>query len=125
MAADLPNLPQNDLRIRIIPYNPNTLSPGISSDSQVFGSGSNNLPQITALSTPTGSLGGWISFQYTVADPDGDYVGIEGEYSLNGGTSYQTATLGQGDGNAAVSAPSTGISHNISWHAQGDAPNIT
>ncbi len=125
IAVDLQNLNQGDLRVRVTPYDPATGMDGVPSESPIFAFGSNGTPEVAALSTPASPRsGGWISFQYTVSDGEGDVVGLEGEYSLNGGASFSPATLGGGDGAGAVSTSVSGLDHAISWNAYGDAPEI-
>ncbi len=124
-SRDLSNSNQHDLCLRVIPFDASTNQRGIAASSPVFGMGANTPPVLSSLSTPTGLHGGWVSFTYSVADADGDHVGIEGEFSLDGGATFATATLGQGDGAVMVDAPSGGASHSISWNAQTDAGSRT
>ncbi len=140
IAVDLQNLNQSDLRVRVTPYDPATGFDGVSSQSPVFGLGSNTAPEIAAISTPASARsGGWISFPYTVTDGEGDFVGLDGEFSLDGGASFSPATLGNGapgngalgngalgngDGADSVSASPAGAAHAIFWNAYGDAPEI-
>jgi hypothetical protein len=124
IASDIGQSTQHDLCIQVSPYDASTQARGISARSEVFGFGSNGLPVVSGLSTPSGTRGGWISFNYTVADPDDDFVGLEGQFSLDGGSSWSEAALGQGDGAGSVSAPSGGAAHTISWNSQADVPGL-
>lgn len=121
-GADLADLSQQDLRMRVNPYDAASRARGVSAESPVFGIGSGSFPRVSAVSAPPGPIGGWVDLSYQVADPDGDHVAIEAEFSLDGGARYQPATVGLLDGAVAVSAPPGGASHRIAWHAQGDAP---
>jgi hypothetical protein len=120
-AADLGVLNQQDLMILISPYNLDNSNPGTPSTSTAFGIGAGAAPSIIALPTPAGEVGGWVTFNYTVQDPESDFVTLSGRYSTNGGATYQTATLGGGDGTTAISTSVGGVAHTIQWQAQGDA----
>jgi hypothetical protein len=124
VTLDLGNLSQHDLRMKISPYDAASHAPGISGESAIFGLGSNTPPQVSSLTAPAGPRGGWITLQYTVADADGDYVEIEGQYSSDGGSTYHPATLDRGDGATAVAATPSGTAHTIGWNAQGDLPDV-
>ncbi len=121
-GGDLSSLQQHDLVIKITPYNLSSNAQGVPALSDVFGIGSNQAPAASALSTPAGTVGGWVTFTYTVSDADGDYVSISAQYSTNGGSTYADATIGGGDGTTGLSAPVSGTSHSIRWNAQDDVP---
>lgn len=120
-GADLGVLNQNDLQIRISPYNLDTMTPGTPSTSTSFNIGAGSTPTITALSTPAGEVGGWVTVTYTVQDAESDHVNLSGRFSTNGGVTYQTATLGGGDGTTTLTSSPAGVVHTVQWHAQGDA----
>ncbi|MBI4585460.1 MAG: hypothetical protein HY717_15715 [Planctomycetes bacterium] len=121
-SSDLANLQQHDLVIKIVPYNLSSNAQGVPALSDVFGIGSNQAPVTSGLSTPPGTVGGWVTFTYTVSDGEGDHVSISAQYSTNGGSTYADATLGGGDGTTGLSAPASGASHTIRWNAQADVP---
>jgi hypothetical protein len=122
-TADLSIPEQHDLRVRVSPYDRKTGDRGVSSESGVFGLGGNTAPAMSSISTPPLS-GGWVLLGYTVADTESDHVGIEGDFSLDGGSTFASATLDGGDGTTSVDSSPGGTVHAIAWDAQGDAPGL-
>jgi hypothetical protein len=118
--SDLASLQQHDLVLRITPYSPSSGGRGASATSDVFGLGGNTAPAVAAISTPAAAVGGWVEFRITLSDAESDFVDVEAQYSLNGGSAFATATLG--DGAAALVAAPGGTEHTIRWHAQADVP---
>jgi hypothetical protein len=121
LSSDVKTLPQQDLRVRITPFDAATRIGGVAGESAVFSIGQGTAPRILTLSTPSGAGGGWITFQYTVADAEGDSVGLQGEFSTDGST-FRTAELGRGDGADSVTATPGGTPHSIAWNAQANLP---
>lgn len=121
---DLESSHQADLRVRVVPTDEITGGQGTAARSDVFALGPNLPPTIAAVTTPTATVGGEIEFFYSVVDPEADVVGIELQYSLNGGASWFVATPGTvGDGTSAVTTSATGEIRSVSWFAQADAPD--
>ncbi|MFQ5654394.1 MAG: hypothetical protein ACE5GW_06655 [Planctomycetota bacterium] len=124
--TDLENLDQSDLRIRVTPTDDTTGSPGVGAASAVFGLGDNAPPAIVSITTPAVTVGGEVSFDYTVRDANGDHVGLLLEFSLDGGGSWSVATPGSGgEGTESITADAVGIPHSVTWWAQNDAPGFT
>lgn len=121
---DLSSLSQGDLEVRLIPRNLSIGQDGPPAYSAVFGLGTNTPPVIHSVSTPSGTQGGFIEFQYTVSDADGDTIGLQLEYTVNGGATWSNATPGpDGDGADAVTTSVTPVTRSVTWFAQADAPN--
>lgn len=121
-GSDLSDTNQQDLTVRITPYNLNNGIPGDPATSTVFGIGSGAAPVVLSLSTPGEEVGGWVTFTYTVSDVESDHVSISSRFSLNGGGTFQAATIGGGDGTTALTTSPTGTEHTIEWHVQEDVP---
>ncbi|MCA8963010.1 MAG: hypothetical protein KDC38_20950, partial [Planctomycetes bacterium] len=77
-----------------------------------------------SVSTPTGVRGGVIPFEYTVSDPDGDVVGVQIEYSVNGDPWQIGTTTADGDGAEAVVTETSPVTRTVHWSAQLDLPGV-
>lgn len=120
---DLVDLVQHDLVIRVTPRDPTSNQPETGATPAIFGVGGNTVPDVTLVSTPSGTVGGWISFDITVTDEGSDLVGIKAQYSIDGGTTYHDALLVSGDGTASLATPPEGEEHTVFWDAREDAPD--
>lgn len=123
-ADDLDPAVQSDLLLRVTPREEESGITGLASTSDVFGVGANTSPTVESISTPTGTQGGVIAFDYVVSDPEEDHVQILLEYSLDDGLSWNPGTVtDEGDGSVAVATTDTGAARTIHWSATTDAPD--
>lgn len=122
---DLGTTDQSDLQVRLIPTDLVTLVEGAPAYSNIFGLGTNTLPVIESVTTPTTVQGGDIALSYSVRDAQSDHVGIAIEFSLDGGNIWQAGTPAVGgDGHEAVPTNGVAEARTVLWAAQTDAPNF-
>lgn len=75
----------------------------------------NDAPVCT-LTSPTGTQSGLVTISYNLVDGDSDNCSVKVEYSVDGGTTYYTATKGTGgDELTTLSATPEGIDHTFVW----------
>jgi VWFA-related protein len=116
-ATDLPGKDEATIRLKVVPYDPKKGTPGETSDFAVR----NNTRPSAAVDTPTGPQQGDVSISYRLADAEGDPCSISVEYSGDGGTTYQQATVAAGgDGMADLTASPEGIPHVFVWDSLSD-----
>jgi len=117
-SEDLAASPQSDLRLRVTPFELSTGRQGVAAVSPVFGIGANTAPSILAVTTPSGVNGGRIAIPFVVADAQSDHVGIDLEYSLDGGGTWQSGSIASGAESIATSP--AGSSATALWDATED-----
>ena len=73
----------------------------------------------TALvTTPTNPQSGNVTISYSLADPESDFCSVLVQYSINGGTSWSTATAGTGgDGTSNLGSSTGGTQHKFVWNS--------
>jgi hypothetical protein len=77
-----------------------------------------NLASSVTITTP-GASSGNVTITYSLIDPESDTCTILVEFSLDGGTSFATATAGPGGNGISglTSSPTTGTSHTFVWNS--------
>ncbi len=123
-SADIDDAPQHDLVLRVTPFDPVTRERGSGALSSVFGIGENSDPAIASLDTPSGDVGGEVRFQLTLVDAESDHVGVEAEYSLDGGVTFAAATLVDEQRTRRLATSPAGVAHAVIWAAQRDVPDL-
>ncbi|MGD0461900.1 MAG: hypothetical protein ABSB74_05385 [Tepidisphaeraceae bacterium] len=88
------------------------------------GSTSATVPTAT-ITTPTGTQSGNVTINYTLTDANSDPCSILAQYSADGGTTWNTATAGGGDGTTGLSSTPGGITHSFVWASATDLPGIS
>jgi len=64
---------------------------------------------------------GALTITYKLLSYESDMAAIEGQFSEDGGSNWQTATLTGGDGTTGLASSPTGVSHTITWDSYTDA----
>ncbi len=69
-----------------------------------------------AVTTPVGRQEGNVAISYTLTDPDSDPCGIQVQYSIDGGSTWETAAPGTGgDGTTSLTSSPGGTLHTFVW----------
>ena len=71
-----------------------------------------------AVTTPVGRQEGNVAISYTLTDPDSDPCSIQVQYSIDGGSTWETAAPGTGgDGTTSLTSSPGGTLHTFVWAA--------
>ncbi len=125
-TADLSNVNQADLRMRVTPTDSASGDMGTPVTSNVFAIGTNSAPTINSITTPSSPAGGTVTIDYTLSDPESDTVEIAIAFSTNGGSTWENGTADSGgDGAVAVTTDTSPVNRSIVWDAHGDIPDLT
>lgn len=89
-AEDMGNLDSQNCLVRITPFGAS--GPGVAGVTNVFHV-DNNTPPVLHLGDPLRMPGGLYRMLYAVEDREGDLVQIQAQFSVDGGSSWQTARL--------------------------------
>jgi len=103
-----------------------TISTGTSSNVGflLLGSPSPVVPA-AAITTPSGTQSGNVTINYTLTDANSDPCSILAQYSPDGGTTWDTATLGSGgDGTTGLTSSPSGTSHTFVWASATDLGSV-
>jgi hypothetical protein len=111
-AADVPGLDQDNLLVRITPADVDVGEPVVSAPIHV----DNDKTPSVIVNTPAGEVGGDITVEYTLADPENDVLSIKPEYSEDGGATWEPATV---DG-VLTDIYSSGYLGSVVWRSDRD-----
>ncbi len=88
------------------------------------GSASTVVPS-AAITTPSGTQSGNVTINYTLTDANSDPCSILAQYSPDGGTTWDAATLGSGgDATTGLTSSPSGTSHSFVWASGTDLGNV-
>lgn len=115
-AADLAGVDQKGILFKVIPSDEDEGSMGITAGMFV----DNNAPPSVVVATPTEVTAGMVTINYTLSDNEGDTLKISGEFSLDGGQTWDPAKL---EGVISGITPA-GYFSTISWDSVYDMPGL-
>lgn len=92
---------------------------GCGKKSQDSG-GANTPPLVVITGAPTGIETGDITIDYSLLDDNWDTCSVTVEYSINGGTTYSSATRAGGDFTIGLASSPTGESYTFVWGSVSD-----
>jgi len=115
-AKDLAGVDQKGILFKIVPADRDPGMEGITTGMYV----DNNTPPQAAVTTPKQITGGMMVINYTLSDREQDILRISGEYSPDGGSTWEPASL---VGNITGIGPSD-YSGTINWDSASDMPGL-
>ncbi|OUU22741.1 MAG: hypothetical protein CBC13_07215 [Planctomycetia bacterium TMED53] len=120
---DLSTIPQADIliEVRIADLEGKVVT---SRQTAPIAIGESEAPVFAGVYFPETSIGGLVTIQGSVIDPDYDHVTISMEWSPTGGAPWQAATLQQDQIILPPQSDGRSTDFEIYWDAQADAPEV-
>ena len=113
---DVPSADLTDVALRLTPSDRDVGEPAIVSPIHL----DNNIPPEVTVTIPSGELTGDVDIGYTISDPEGDTVSLMMEYSVDGGITYNEATI-SGQISGITPARYSGV---IKWDSGADIAGV-